>query len=68
MPFGSLRGKVKASLFAMPVLNRNLRSTHRSAGPFKTGIAKRLALTFPRSDPNGMNVRRRAALGAQYFS
>src|SRR5450755_2148531 len=32
---------------------------------FKTRIAKRLALTFPRSDPNGMNVRRRAVLGAQ---
>src|SRR5712692_9605714 len=32
---------------------------------FKTGIAKRLALTFPRSDPNGMNVRRRTALVAQ---
>src|SRR5713226_3143185 len=34
-------------------------------GRLKTCIAKGLASTFPRSDPNGMNVRRRTALGAQ---
>src|SRR5229473_6571237 len=34
-------------------------------GRLKTCIAKGLAPTFPRSDPNGMNVRRRAALVAQ---
>src|SRR5450755_1060411 len=34
-------------------------------GRLKTRIAKGLASTLPRSDPNGMNVRRRAALGAQ---
>src|SRR5229473_7168511 len=34
-------------------------------GRLKTRIAKGLALTLPRSDPNGVNVRRRAALGAQ---
>src|SRR5437667_10394904 len=31
----------------------------------KTRIAEGLALTLPRSDPNGVNIRRRAALGAQ---
>src|SRR5258707_4948627 len=40
-------------------------STDVAQGRFKTRIAKRLALTFPRSDPNGMNVRHRAALCAQ---
>src|SRR6266851_8853583 len=34
-------------------------------GRLKTCIAKGLAPTFPRSDPNGMNVRRRTALVAQ---
>src|SRR5437660_768481 len=34
-------------------------------GRLKTRIAKGLALTLPRSDPNGVNVRFRAALGAQ---
>src|ERR1700682_4645243 len=47
-------------------MNRDARpSTDVAQGRLKTGIAKRLALTFPRSDPNGMNVRRRTALGAQ---
>ena len=40
-------------------------STDVAQGRLKTRIAKGLALTLPRSDPNGMNVRRRAALGAQ---
>src|SRR6266576_2564859 len=34
-------------------------------GRLKTRIAEGLDLTFSRSDPNGMNVRRRTALGAQ---
>src|SRR5271156_77988 len=47
-------------------MNRDARpSTDVAQGRFKTGIAKGFALTFPRSDPNGMNVRRRAALGSQ---
>src|SRR5437868_10969556 len=33
-------------------------------GRLKTRIAKGIALPFPRGDPNGMNVRRRAAFGA----
>src|SRR5271154_2400011 len=40
-------------------------STDGAQGRLKARIAKGLALTLPRSDPNGMNVRRRAALGAQ---
>ena len=40
-------------------------STDVAQGRFETRIAKRFALTFPRSDPNGMNVRRCAAFGAQ---
>src|SRR5438034_3336471 len=40
-------------------------STDIAQGRLKTCIAKGLALTFPRSDPNGTNVRRRAALAAQ---
>src|SRR5229473_7594321 len=47
-------------------MNRDARpSTDVAQGRLKTGIAKGLALTFPRSDPDGMNIRRRAALGAQ---
>jgi hypothetical protein len=47
-------------------MNRYARlSTDISQGRLKTRVAKGLALTFPRGDPNGMNVRRRAALGAQ---
>src|ERR1700684_2768727 len=47
-------------------MNRDARpSTDVAQGRFKTGIAKGLALTLPRSDPNGVHVRRRAALGAQ---
>src|SRR5271169_6940411 len=42
-------------------------STDVAQGRLETRIAKRFALTFPRSDPNGMNVRRRAAFGAQVF-
>src|ERR1700741_3334337 len=40
-------------------------STDIAQGRLKTRIAKGLALTFPRSDPNGTHVRRRAALVAQ---
>src|SRR5438132_12940429 len=40
-------------------------STDVAQGRFKTCIAKRLTLTLPRSDPNGVNVRRRTAFGAQ---
>src|SRR3954471_11414509 len=40
-------------------------STDVAQGRLKTRIAKGLASTFPRSDPNGMNVQRRAALVAQ---
>src|SRR5437899_4847813 len=40
-------------------------STDVAQGRFKTRITRGLALPLPRSDPNGMNVRRRAALGAQ---
>src|ERR1017187_1336336 len=47
-------------------LNRDAcSSTDVAQSRLKTGIAKGLALTLPRSDPNGMNVRRRAAFGAQ---
>ena len=47
-------------------MNRDARpSTDVAQGRLKTRIAKGLALTFPRSDPNGVNDRRRAALGAQ---
>src|SRR5208282_25294 len=40
-------------------------STDVAQGRLETRIAKRFASTFPRSDPNGMNVRRRAAFVAQ---
>src|SRR5437763_15750114 len=40
-------------------------STDVAQRRFKTGVAKRLALTLPRSDPNRLNARRRAALDAQ---
>src|SRR6266852_653339 len=40
-------------------------SANVAQGRLKTRIAKGLALTLPRSDPNGVNIRRRAALGAQ---
>src|SRR5438309_94049 len=47
-------------------MNRDARlPTDVAQGRFKTRIAKGLASTFPRSDPNGMNVRCRMALGAQ---
>src|SRR5579872_3045801 len=47
-------------------MNRNARpSTDVAQGRFKTRIAEGLALTLPRSDPNGVNIRRRAALGPQ---
>src|SRR5216684_2576136 len=47
-------------------MNRDARpSTDVAQGRLKTGIAKGLALTLPRSDPNGLNVWRRAALGVQ---
>src|SRR5882724_5085162 len=40
-------------------------STDVAQGRLKTRIAKGFSSTFPRSDPNGMNVRRRASLVAQ---
>ena len=40
-------------------------STDVAHGRFKTRIAEGLASTFPRSDPNGGNVRWRLSLGAQ---
>src|SRR5215467_981118 len=40
-------------------------STDVAQGRLETRIAKGFASTFPRSDPNGMNVRRHAAFGAQ---
>jgi hypothetical protein len=44
-------------------MNRDARpSTDVAQGRLKARISKGLALTFSRSDPNGMNVRRRAAL------
>src|SRR6266496_5683251 len=47
-------------------MNRDARlPTDVAQGRFKARIAKGLALAFPRSDPNGVNVRRRAAFGAQ---
>src|SRR5580658_6751005 len=47
-------------------MNRDGRpSTDVPQGRFKTRIAKGFALTLPRSDPNSVNVRRRATLGAQ---
>src|ERR1700677_3316175 len=47
-------------------MNRNVRSsTDVAQGRLKTAIAKGLALTLPRSDPHGMNVRCSAALNAQ---
>src|SRR5208282_5956882 len=47
-------------------MNRDARpSTDVAQGRFKTGIAKGFALTLPRSDPNSVNVRCRAPLGAQ---
>jgi len=35
-------------------------------GRLKGRTAKGLASTFPRRNPDGMDVRRRAALGAKY--
>jgi hypothetical protein len=47
-------------------MNRDARpSTDVAQGRLKARISKGLALTFSRSDPNGMNVRRCAALTAQ---
>ena len=47
-------------------MNRDSRfSTDVAQGRLKARIPEGLALTFPRRDPNGMNVRSRAALGAQ---
>src|ERR1700678_1726303 len=40
-------------------------STDVAQGRLETRIAKRLAFPLARSDPNGMNIRRRAAFGAQ---
>src|SRR5205814_10222156 len=50
--------QVRVNRYARP-------STDVAQSRFKTCIAERLALTFSRSDPNGMNARRRAALVAQ---
>src|ERR1700678_1063261 len=47
-------------------MNRDSRlSTDVAQGRLKARIPEGLALTLPRRDPNGMNARRRAALGAQ---
>src|ERR1039458_2050500 len=47
-------------------MNRDARpSSDLAQGRFKTGIAKGFAVTLPRSDPNSVNVRCRAPLGAQ---
>src|SRR6202044_4002029 len=47
-------------------MNRDARlPTDVAQGRFKACIAKRLALTLPRSDPNGVNIRCRTALAAQ---